>query len=391
MSLVCVSLKTGIGIISEPLLNLSNKLAIKKLTISNFRSHSEFSETFDCKINILHGENGVGKTNILEAISLLSPGKGLRSSRFSEMINNTAHDWTIYSEIFANDNVAKVGSNYESRSSVKRQIKIDGSFLTKHTEILNYVRVIWLTPQMDGLFLDSPSVRRKFLDRMVYNFNPEHANLVCRYENLVKSRLKIITQPNFDSVWVNNIEKLITDFAYEIAVSRVNCIRMLSDNLKNFKTAFLIPTLSVKGQIEEMLEQGLSKDEIHTHIKYSFEKNRERDGRFKKTHYGTHISDLKALNPKKDIDAALCSTGEQKAMLVSLILAQTWVLNSQYNIHPIVLLDEVFTHFDNERRTQLANELEGLAGQFFITTTELDLNKLFASSASLVPISNKII
>jgi DNA replication and repair protein RecF len=340
----------------------------------------------DAKFILISGSNGVGKTNILEAISLLAPGRGLRSAKFNDILRSApkpANDWVVRSVIASQGDTNSIATAYSKEDRVKRQIKINETIVKKQSEVLDYVRILWLTPQMDGVFMSSPSVRRRFLDRLTYNFFPSHAKNVAEYEYFTRSRSKILSEIKYDDIWLTNIEKRIADISLPIAKIRLESLQLMNSHIKSLKTKFLKPIMSVKGSVEEMLDESEG-DEVHEYILQQLRNNRVRDARAKRSNYGTHLSDLKVTNTNKNIEAALSSTGEQKAMLISILLGQIKAMNELFNCKPIVLLDEVFAHLDDERKEQLADELKQLEAQVWITSTESDLSKYFPESVNLM-------
>ncbi len=355
-------------------------MAITKISLVNYRNHKKVDVETDHKFILISGQNGVGKTNMLEAISLLSPGRGLRSAKFEEIIGGMqepANEWAVSSLVNSNNDQNRIATGFAKQSNnAKRIIKVNETVLQKQGEVLQYLKIMWLTPQMDGIFLDSPSARRKLLDRLAYNFYPEHAIEVSKYEHFVRSRIKLLTSEKYDQLWLTQIEKSIADVAVNIARKRIECLDLLNKYIAEIKTEFIKPFLQVKGNVEDLtLHHGL--DEVRELVTEHLLTNRFRDAKSKRTNFGTHISDLKAVNISKDINANLCSTGEQKAMLISMLLAQIKAMNDLFNETPIVLLDEVFAHLDENRRSQLAEELNNLKAQIWITSTEPELEKVF--------------
>lgn len=357
-------------------------MAITKVSLVNYRNHQKIDVDTNHKFILISGQNGSGKTNLLEAISLLAPGRGLRSAKFEDILGKLtepANEWAVCSEVNYHDDINRIATGYLKQSiNAKRIIKINETVLQKQSEVLHYLKIIWLTPQMDGIFLDSPSVRRRLLDRLSYNFYPEHAIEVAKYEHFMRSRMKLLSNDNYDELWVNNLEKSIIDAAINIAKTRVECVDLINKYIAELKTAFIKPHLQVKGNIEEMLSE-VDLDKIRENIKQQFKNNRFRDAKSKRTNFGTHLSDLKVVNLQKNVSANHSSTGEQKAMLISMLLAQIKAMNDLFNCAPIVLLDEVFAHLDENRRSQLAQELNDLQAQIWITSTEPDLAKVFSN------------
>lgn len=359
---------------------------VRNISLINFRNHESVEIKTNSKFILISGSNGAGKTNILEAVSLLSPGRGLRGAKFDHIIKNTpepANDWVVRSEIESEDDSNRIATAFNTENNLKRLIKINETVIKKHSDVLDFLRIIWLTPQMDGIFISSPSTRRKFIDRLSYNFFPEHARNVSEYEHYNRSRLKIIADRNYDEIWVGGIERKIAEKAIAIAKTRVESLDLMNDHISKLKTHFLKPHLRVKGNVEELISEQ-SDDEIYNNILAHLKSNRIRDAKSKRSNYGTHLSDLKAINTFKNIEASYCSTGEQKAMLISVLLGQIKAMNSLFKCKPIVLLDEVFAHLDEDRREQLANELKDLDAQIWITSTDDNLNELFPESVDVV-------
>ncbi len=355
-------------------------MTITKVSLINYRNHDRVDVDTDHKFILISGQNGTGKTNLLEAISLLAPGRGLRTAKFEDIvskISSPANEWAVCSVVNSNDDSNRIATGYSRQTSnAKRIIKINETVLQKQSEVLQYLKIIWLTPQMDGIFLDSPSTRRKLIDRLSYNFYPEHATEVAKYEHYLRSRIKLLTNGSYDEIWVDNLEKSIVEAAINIARKRIECIDLLNKYISELKTAFIKPILQVKGQVEDMvLESG--QDDLKDVLKQHFKSNRFRDAKSKRTNFGTHTSDLKVINSQKSINANLSSTGEQKGMLISMVLAQIKAMNDLFNCTPIVLFDEVFTHLDEKRREQLAIELKDLKAQIWVTSTEPELEKVF--------------
>ncbi len=362
-------------------------MTITKVSLINYRNHERIDIDSDSKFILISGQNGAGKTNMLEAISLLSPGRGLRSAKFEEIIGNIqepANEWAVSSIVNSNNDLNRIATGFiKQLNNAKRIIKINETVLQKQGEVLQYLKIIWLTPQMDGIFLDSPSVRRKLLDRLAYNFYPEHAIEVSKYEHFIRSRIKLLTSEKYDQLWLAQIEKSIADAAVNVARKRIECLDLLNKYISELQTEFIKPFLQVKGGVEDLVLQH-ELDVTKEMVKENLRINRLRDTKSKRTNFGTHTSDLKAVNIQKSINANLCSTGEQKAMLISMLLAQIKAMNDLFNETPIVLLDEVFAHLDEARRGQLAEELNNLNAQIWITSTEPELEKVFKEIKHIV-------
>lgn len=339
-------------------------MAIASITLTNFRNHKDFNNSIGEKYILIAGSNGVGKTNILEAISLLSPGRGFRNIKFGEIPNKAANSntWSVYTELNENVGGHRLGTGILDAN--KKIFRVNGENLQRQQDILQFIRVVWLTPQMDGLFLDSPSARRKYIDRVTFNFFPEHANNVLHYQYAMRSRNRLLVDNISDDIWLSNLENAMVEYGKKISALRSKSIDMLNDAMSNIKSGFLIPEL----KIDDAFNADIDDVEYKAELKQSRMKDLKRKG----CSFGPHKSDVIATHHQKQINAQYCSTGEQKAMLISLTLGQVFVLNKKCEIKPIVLLDEIFAHLDEDRKKQLMIELENLDAQFWITTTEID-------------------
>ena len=336
---------------------------INSLRLLNFRSHCDF-QISDIKpfVQII-GPNGSGKTNILESISLLSPGRGFHGRQFDEMLSthqNIYKEWSVSAEL-SNDVNIVTGATI-TNGHVKRVSYIDGEKVRKQWDLLQAIRVIWLTPQMDDLFI-APSVnRRKFIDRITYTFQPEHANNIAKYEHFMRSRLKLLLDGRYDQIWLQQMERKMADYAYTIFNARSQVIQIMQDILKQEQSLFISPDIRLTDCAEIDIEK----------INQTLYDNRILDAKKGRTHYGPHKTDLITTHPIKQRPAVQCSTGEQKAMLIAIIIAQARGINQQCHHAPIVLLDEVFTHLDRLVQKNLLDALHSFEAQTWMTATEHD-------------------
>jgi DNA replication and repair protein RecF len=343
-------------------------MAIKRIILENFRNHQSFVSDVDADVVFICGENGAGKTSILEAISFFAPGKGLRSVKYTDAINHNTDSWSAHIDIHdEDDELVSVGAKC-SNTSRRRLIRVDGKNLNQASHLLNYLRVIWLTPQMDGLLAESKASRRKFLDRLTYNFFPEHAESVHKYELAMRSRMKILkSTTNWDDIWLSQLEKVMADESQNIHSRRVQTIEKIEPYI-NY-TGFAIPKLM-------LIHDNQSIDEMMSALKAG----RAVDAKIGKTLVGSHRADFKILNDTKQLDAAYSSTGEQKSMLISIIIAQAMVLNAIYGAKPVLLLDDILSHIDKDKCTKILSKFSEINGQIWVTGTHIDdmiLSKLY--------------
>jgi DNA replication and repair protein RecF len=329
-------------------------------------------------IIFLEGPNGAGKTSVLEAISFLAPGKGLRNVSFDDAIKSSTNSWTIFASVenannfaFAEaDSISEIGMS--CGESHRRIIKVDNKNVRSSASLLEIVKIIWLTPSQDGLLAESKSLRRKFLDRLVYNFNPYHAEDVARYEYALRSRLKLLKDGNADSIWLTQLERVLAETAIKISAARLDAIERLNTHMNMNDNILICPEISLCCAIANNLNSN-----SYNQVLAEFERSRSLDAKVGKSLFGVHRADFIIKNSIKGISANKASTGELKVMLLSLILAQVESLNKASDIRPIILLDDIFSHLDEKRSLALIERLEAINAQVWITGTEAP--KFFAT------------
>ena len=340
---------------------------LNHLRLINFRSYPEISLEFKNLLTVLYGENGAGKTNLLEAISLLTPGRGLRGAKLEESAHNQCGEWAINAEVSG----YKIATGLEPGLS-KRVVKIDGEKQRGTYLLANYANAIWLTPQMDGIFLESPRGRRLFFDRLIYNFDPEHASRVAIYENAMRERLKLLKTGSTDKTWLKVLERRMAEYGVAIAAARNEVIRYLQESLNHSVTSFPRPEIRISGRFEACLCQDTAL-EVEDTFAEELAAARYDDSANGRTGIGVHKTDFKVINIAQNTPAEFCSTGEQKALLLSIILGLARLLKEKKNKTPLVLLDEVIAHLDKKRRGELFSEIANLNCQSFLTGTEKTL------------------
>lgn len=362
-------------------------MVVSKLKLTAYRNHQNFElQTDDAKFIIISGNNGVGKTNVLEALSLYSPGRGLRGAKMDEIIPKSANDnsWFTNVELAGDENRISLGFAPKAMGEKPRRIvKANETILSRQGDIIDYLKVIWLTPQMDGLFSSSPSVRRKVVDRMTYNIFPEHAKALAKYEFAAKSRIRLLVEGGYNQAWMRSIESGLIDSALVIYKNRQMALAQISKALAGLETEFLKPDLALVGDFESFVAEN---EDPKAQLAQKYQQMRGIDGKAKKTIFGPNRTDLQAVNVAKGVGAEICSTGEQKSMVVALTLGQVKNLNDSYGVRPLVLLDEIFAHFDDSRVEQMIAELKNLDAQFWITTTDAMLYEKFCEKYIAVSI-----
>ena len=366
--------------------------ALTKLKLHHFRCYDVASLTdLPSGLIVLHGVNGIGKTNILEAISLLSPGRGLRSARVMEVQNNQSQEpWVVSGMLETKYGEVRLGTGLDPKSrqgKEKRTVRINGQVARSQTKLGEHLSCIWLTPQMDRLFLDSGRERRKFLDRLVFTFDPGHSGRVIRYENALSQRSKLLRDGQNDDAWLGGLEQQMAETGIAIAAARLDFAqRLQAACIKEEDNIFPRARLFVKGHIEERLT-GSPALEIEDQFKQDLKFSRERDAITGGAAAGPHKSDLAVIYDEKNMPAGQCSTGEQKALLIGLILAHSRLVKAERGQPPILLLDEVAAHLDENRRDALYGILQDLGAQSWLTGTEQNLFSHIEKTARLINVA----
>ena len=346
---------------------------IKSLKLINFRSHSNFSLSLSGKPLAIIGDNGAGKTNILEAISLLSPGRGMRNSKFSEMVkDDNLMPWGV------NFNILSKGKNYEVSSGLRdnqkgRDIKINSKKVSGSSALPEIILLSWLTPSMDQIFNETPSYRRKFIDRLCAVYEKNHTKNIKIYEKLMAERNSSFKSKVLDNVWLDALENQMSDVSIAIAETRLTFISDLNKVLEtNLDPVWPRAHLEIYGFVENLVSSwnsGKAKEMLCN----EFKNNRERDFFSKRTNEGVHRSDLLVNEKNKKIEAKKCSTGEQKSLLMGIILSHLELVSSFKSRYPVLLLDEVLAHFDKIRRKSFFKQIQEIGSQIIMTGTDISV------------------
>jgi DNA replication and repair protein RecF len=359
----------------EPTTSATEILSVECLDLHNFRNYPKFNCQFQAKPIIITGANGIGKTNILEAISFLSPGRGLRNAKLDE-IGHKNQDiyapWSIKTVINSKYGLLEIVTNYITQAGdnvAKRQIKINNQPSKSHAELAKIFSVIWLTPQMDPIFISGSSNRRRFIDRLVYNFDAEHATRVTCYENVMRQRAKLLKKNLRDVLWLKSLEQTMAETAVAIAAARVQTVEYLQAMINMDSGPFPKAIITMQGELEQKVATVPSVL-IEEQFRIRLEQLRETDFFTGRTNAGIHRSDLLVYHCAKNIEAAKCSTGEQKALLLSILLAEAKARIKWKSSVPVLLLDEVVAHLDAERREALFGEILAINAQCWITGTD---------------------
>ena len=348
---------------------------IRRLALTNFRSYHAAQVTLDrAGPVVLTGANGAGKTNLIEAVSLLAPGRGLRRATMDELAFSEGDGgWAISAEIEGMLGLATLGTGVDpptdEESSPTRRYRIDREPASSAAAFSDHVRVIWLTPAMDPLFNGPASERRRFLDRLVLAVDAQHASRVSALERSLRSRNRLLEDPRSDPHWLDAVEHETAEVAVAVAAARSETVARLSAALADARhdaPEFPGATIALQGWMEQLLPDHSAID-IEDRYRALLKDNRARDAAAGRTLDGPHLSDLAVTHAAKDMPAANCSTGEQKALLIRLVLAHARLIKDMTGAAPLLLLDEVVAHLDPGRRAALYDALSALDAQVFMT------------------------
>jgi DNA replication and repair protein RecF len=351
---------------------------IQSIQLSHFRNYTAADlRDLHCGPVVLCGVNGAGKTNILEAISFLSPGRGLRAAKISELQNRQteidAAPWSISALIESQYGPVRIGTGRDGFDD-KRIIRINGeSAKGGQAAMSEYLSVIWLTPQMDRIFIDAATARRKFLDRMIFAFDPGHSGRMTRYENAMRQRSRLLQETGADPVWLDALEATMAETGVAIAAARVEFIRRLQQAIDRIPTEisthFPRALLTLRGAVEELVRR-VPALEVEDMVRYQLQSGRVQDSQNGGAVTGPHKADMLVTYDSKSMPADQCSTGEQKALLIGLVLAHARMIAAERGAPPVLLLDEVAAHLDQGRRALLYHCLLALGAQVFMTGTD---------------------
>jgi len=321
----------------------------------------------------IFGKNGAGKTNILEAISLLAPGRGLRNAKSNEIARKPENlGWKVRALLKTTSQTYEIETFLEDSNS--RYVRIDEK-IQPQIELSKIYQMLWLSPSMDRLWTEGAEGRRKFLDRMTLNFVPQHGALSIKYQKLLRQRNRLLKDQVYDENWYEALEEQMAIYGAGLNKNRLLTIEKIGKSFRNLNQAF--PKASIALANNQDLDSTINVDDLVI----AYRNNRQKEMAAGRTILGPHRIDMSAFYIDKNIPVSDCSTGEQKAILISIILANAWALIEHNGSPPILLLDEVTAHLDDDRRQKLHDEILHLNSQVFMTGTDQDL---FASFGDLV-------
>ena len=347
-----------------------DRVSIAALTLRDLRNHAALEAAFDAPLIVLTGENGAGKTNLLESISLLAPGRGLRRAAFDDITRHGAgHGWAVGATILRNGEEARVATGLLDGAPGEggaRKVRVNGAPAATADILFDYIRVLWLTPTMDGLFLGPASERRRFLDRLVLTLDATHGRRARDFERLLTQRNRLLDEGG-TAAWLDAVEAQLAGYAVALALARAETAALLSARMAGAgATSFPVGSIALAGEFDAAIA-GRKASEVEIWYRGALAANRATDRAAARTLLGPHRSDVDVVLAEKNMAAALSSTGEQKALLIGLVLSHAELVAQIAGMVPVLLLDEVAAHLDPQRRSVLFSRLAALGAQVFMT------------------------
>ncbi len=376
-------------------------LALRQLTLTHFRNYASLRLRCGDEPVVLTGPNGAGKTNLLEAISFLSPGRGLRRAKLGDLAlrdaampapeNDTAV-WGVAAHLKTPNGPVDLGTgctgDHQGARRPRRIIHIDGETVSQQAALAEHAHIQWLTPQMDRLFLDGASARRRFLDRLVFGFDPAHAGRVAAYDHALRERNRLFRAQGLhaDPDWLAALEDTMASKGIAVAAARRDALSRIQPACIEVHSHFPAAEVWLDGEIERWLEEAPALA-AEDRFREALAADRAKDAETGRATIGPHRSDLMVRHTGNGRMAELCSTGEQKALLIRLTLAHVQTAARDWGRLPILLLDEVAAHLDEKRRTALIEEILSLRIQAWLTGTDAALFEPFQREAQFFTVN----
>ncbi len=349
--------------------------ALSRLGVRDFRCYQSADLKLDANLIVLTGANGAGKTNLLEAISLLAPGRGLRRAKLAEIeriedgVAPVINGWAVSARIETGLGPVDIGTGRVPDAPERRVVKIDGVVQRSQTALAPLLAVAWLTPQMDRIFIEGASGRRRFLDRLVYGVDADHAARLTAYDHAMRERARLLRDGRFERAWLEALELEMATRAIAVASARIAFVERLGTIAEADLAPFPVPDLSLSGEVETALATEQA-PQVEASLRERLASLRRVDGESGTTTAGTHRSDFIVTHRVKRRQAADCSTGEQKALLIAIQLAHARLVADARGEPPLLLLDEIAAHLDRGRLEALFAALTQLGGQVWLSGTE---------------------
>lgn len=360
---------------------------VARVAIRDFRSYMEGVVSAGPGPVVVTGENGAGKTNLLEAISLLSPGRGLRGVALSELARTGGPGHWAVAATVESSGAVEIGTGTTATAAERRQVRVNGAAAAV-ASLAEWLSVLWLTPAMDRLFVEGTTGRRRFLDRLTLALHPGHAGQAARYDAAMRARNRLLAEERqADPAWLGALERQMADHGAGVAEARRDTVSALADALALVPAGpFARARVRVDGWAEDALEANGVGD-VADALADELRRRRAQDAAAGRATLGPHRTDLHVVHADKDMPAERCSTGEQKALLLGLVLAHAGLVGARRGKAPVLLLDEVAAHLDAGRREALFDRLAGTGAQVWMTGTDRSLFAGLDGSATFVSVA----
>jgi len=369
---------------------MSHRVALHRLKLKDFRNYADLSLDLDARHVVLTGNNGSGKTNLLEAVSFLTPGRGLRRCAYGDVARvGSFEGFTVFAKLDGMQGDVDLGTGTGIAEEVPtRRLRINGSQSKTVDELLDHVRILWLTPAMDGLFTGAASERRRFLDRLVLSLDPAHGRRAADYERAMKSRNRLLSEVRRDGAWLAGLEIQMAELGIAMAHARHEMLGLLRKLVEETSGGSPFPSsmLTLSGFMDHQWHRPAA--DLEEEFVRLLHDGRGRDAAAGRTLDGPHRVDLLIRHREKDMEAERCSTGEQKALLIGLVLAHARLVANMTDHAPLLLLDEIAAHLDEGRRAALFDLVDAMGGQAFMTGTDSVMFEALGARARFFSVSN---
>ena len=364
------------------------------INLDNFRNFNKFNLTFNNKCNVLLGPNGSGKTNLLESLSLFEKGRGFKKDKFNNMINNNnlKKMFVINSNFLASQSKLKLSLSSEIKNDkLKKKLLINGSNSSDSLKYFeNLFTFIFFLPEMESLFLTSPSVRRNFIDRLVYGIDKDYIKIINNYKKKIIERSNVLKELKYDKDWISQLENEIVNYGVDIYTKRIKHLKVLNEEIKSLKEInknfYNFELILIDAFINE---DNIQNNEFKSKYLLKLESSREYDSITGGCQIGPHKSDISGNYFTNNLKLSFCSTGQQKAFVLLTIIAQSKILIKSLNRQPIILFDEVCSHLDQINREILLELINSLDVQIFLTGTEKNFFSFLSTKTTYCYINNK--
>lgn len=381
------------------------RCAVVRLALTDFRCYAQLRLEADARPAVLTGANGAGKTNLLEAISFLAPGRGLRRARLHDVTRSDATEntvrgalrWAVASTLETAGGEIEIGTGFEATGDGgddggRRVVRMNGANVRSQSALGEVLAAVWLVPDMDRLFMDSAGGRRRFLDRLVAAFDPSHTTRLNDYEQAMRERTRLLRDDRAglrlaDTGWISALEQRMAESGIALAAARRSFVQRLGAACELAVGPFPAAGISLAGDAESWLDVGAAL-EAEDRFRAALATSRAADREAGRALTGPHRSDIDVVHLSKNRPAAVCSTGEQKALLISIVLAHARLVSLDRGAAPLLLMDEIVAHLDAERRAALFDEICAIGAQAWMTGTDRALFEEFGDRAQYFRVDN---